>query len=429
MPPGAKPIIATAYATEKSVRRAFDLGVYDFLEKSGAFEHLLRAKVRNAIEIVRERNLGNLRGNEAEQRIAATWSALALEQEPNRKGLLLDELLVLLFRSIDGFQGVSTHRKSKDEEIDLVIRKELHDRSIVDANGGSHRGAAHVLMAGTPMRLTDEQRASFERNGFLVLEGFVPRDRCDALRQRAGELVAAFEPGEHPSIFTTHEQRRRTDDYFLASGDKIRFFFEDEALDDAGHLRQPKARAINKIGHALHDLDPVFERFSRDRALAEVAADLGFQDPRLLQSMYICKPPFVGGEVLCHQEATFLYTEPQSTVGLWFAIDDATLGNGCLWVIPGGHRQGVRSRFMRDGNGGTRFEELDATPWDLDARVPLEAPAGTMVILHGMLPHMSDANRSAQPRHAYALHLIEGCAHYPDWNWLQRPPHMPARGF
>jgi CheY-like chemotaxis protein len=125
--PGAKPIIVTAYATEQSVQRAFDLGVYDFLEKSGAFEHLLRAKVRNAIETVRERNLGNLRGNEAEQRIAATWSALAQEQDANRKGLLLEDLLVLLFRSIEGFQGVSTRRKSEDEEIELVIRNESPD--------------------------------------------------------------------------------------------------------------------------------------------------------------------------------------------------------------------------------------------------------------------------------------------------------------
>lgn len=125
--PAAKPIIVTAYATEQSIQRAFDLGVYDFLEKSGAFEHLLRAKVRNALETVREREMGYLGDEAAEQRIASTWSSLAQEQDPNRKGLLLEELLLLLFRSIDGFQNISTRRKSEYEEIDLMIRNESPD--------------------------------------------------------------------------------------------------------------------------------------------------------------------------------------------------------------------------------------------------------------------------------------------------------------
>ena len=125
--PGAKAIIVTAYASEQSIQRAFDAGVYDFLEKSGAFAPLLRAKVRNATEAVRERNLGYLHEDAAEQRIAAMWQSLAGEQDANRKGLLLEELLILLFRSIPGLRHVSNRRKSEDEEIDLVIRNESPD--------------------------------------------------------------------------------------------------------------------------------------------------------------------------------------------------------------------------------------------------------------------------------------------------------------
>ena len=55
--------------------------------------------------------------------------------------------------------------------------------------------------------------------------------------------------------------------------------------------------------------------------------------------MYIFKQPNIGGEVTCHQDSTFLYTEPIDIVGLWFALEDATIENGCLWAIPGGHRQ------------------------------------------------------------------------------------------
>src|SRR5262245_23065252 len=103
---------------------------------------------------------------------------------------------------------------------------------------------------------------------------------------RAAELVRAFRP-ETISIFTTHEQTRRTDDYFLGSGDQIRFFFEEDAFSPDGSLRNPVEQSINKIGHALHDLDPAFSQFSRDPRLAELVTALGIEQPLLLQSMYI----------------------------------------------------------------------------------------------------------------------------------------------
>jgi phytanoyl-CoA hydroxylase len=61
--------------------------------------------------------------------------------------------------------------------------------------------------------------------------------------------------------------------------------------------------------------------------------------------------------------------------------------------------------------------------------VPLEAPRGTLILLDGLLPHLSGPNRSDHPRHAYTLHVIEGAAEYPTDNWLQRGPDLPLRGF
>lgn len=275
--------------------------------------------------------------------------------------------------------------------------------------------------------LSPEQLADYERDGFLVLRDFVSEAACAELKRRAEALVDAFEPDEGvKSIFTTNEQTRHSDEYFLTSGDKTRFFFEEEAFDADGELRQAKALSINKLGHAMHDLDPVFERFSHTPALAELCADLGYEDPAILQSMYIFKQPRIGGEVTSHTDLTFLWTEPRSVTGFWFAIEDATLENGCLWALPGGQTIPVKSRFRRDGEGGTLMEVLDETPYPEDGLVPLEVPAGTLVVLNGTLPHRSGPNRSDHSRHAYTLHVIERGAAYPEDNWLQRPD-LPLR--
>ncbi|QRK12268.1 phytanoyl-CoA dioxygenase family protein [Archangium violaceum] len=273
-----------------------------------------------------------------------------------------------------------------------------------------------------------DRARDFERQGFLVLPGFVPAAACDALRARAEELVAGFHP-ETVSIFTTHDQALTSDEYFLSSGDAIHFFFEEDAFRPDGSLRQEKALSINKIGHALHDLDPLFDRFSRTRELAGLASELGLKQPLLLQSMYIFKQPHIGGEVNSHQDATFLYTEPSTCLGFWFALEDATLENGCLWALPGGHLLGLKKRFVRTEGGGTTFRVLDPTPLPEEGMVPLEVEKGTLVVLHGLLPHKSGANTSPRSRHAYSVHLIDGTAHYPEDNWLRRAPSLPLRGF
>jgi phytanoyl-CoA hydroxylase len=275
--------------------------------------------------------------------------------------------------------------------------------------------------------IVSEQRLNqYREKGFLLLNDFVAPEECDRLKTQAEALVQAFDPAEVVSIFSTNEQDRIADEYFLTSGDKIRFFFEENAFNPDGTLEYQKEKCINKVGHALHDLDPVFDRFSRDPKIKALAADLGFEDPYLLQSMYIFKQPNIGGEVNCHQDSTFLYTEPVDIVGLWFAIEDATIENGCLWAIPGGHRRGLKSRWVR-ADQGMKLVVFDEEPWDEKRLEPLEASKGSLIVLDGLLPHRSFENKSARSRHAYTLHLIRKDAKYPKENWLQR--ELPLRGF
>ena len=271
--------------------------------------------------------------------------------------------------------------------------------------------------------------AAYRQSGVLVLEDFVSRDDCERLRDRALELVKTFDPASLTSVFSTDDEEQLGDRWFIESGDKIRVFLEAEALDAQGEYTRPFEESLNKMGHAMHDLDPVFDRFSRRPELAEVARRVGLADPVILQSMYIFKPPHIGGEVQSHQDSTYIYTEPESCTGFWFAIDDATLDNGCMQFIPGAHRGPLKRRNYRLGDNKLQTDTLDASPWPEEARVPAEVTAGTLVVFTGRTPHLSAANRSDQPRHAYTLHAIDRRCHYPDSNWLQRSSELPLSGF
>ena len=282
---------------------------------------------------------------------------------------------------------------------------------------------AATFAAGTD---TGVWSSAYKRDGFVVITDFYTAAECDSLRARMHELIDDFDPTSYQTFFSTTDQEHARDEYFRTSGDQVRFFLEKDAVDAKGNLVADKHDCINKVGHALHDLDPHFASFSRKDGLAAIATAVGFQQPLLLQSMYIFKPPRIGGEVHCHQDSTFLYTEPESCVGFWVALEDATVTNGCLWVAPGGHHSPLRQRF-RTINNALTMEQLDPTPMD-EATVPLEAKKGSLVLLHGRLPHRSCPNTSTQSRQAYTFHIIDGACSYPPDNWLQRP-NMPLRGF
>jgi len=285
-----------------------------------------------------------------------------------------------------------------------------------------------------PTLIDNDQWAAWQRDGVLVLPGFASADAVEALKARARAIVEDFDPAADggAAVFSSRDRARLAEQALVDSADGVRCFFEEEAFDADGRLAVPKAQAINKIGHALHDRDPVFERFSRDPRLAALVADLGVAEPRLMQSMLIFKQPRIGGEVVWHQDASFLITEPASVIGLWFALEDATLDNGCLWVAPGGHRGpmgALRERYVRRGDGFVT-EQLDATPWPSgDATRPLEVPAGTLVAFDGHLPHASAPNRSPVSRMAYTLHVVDAQANWSPQNWLQRRADDPASGF
>ena len=282
--------------------------------------------------------------------------------------------------------------------------------------------------------LSPEQLEAWERDGFLVLERFWDEETVSRLRRRIDKIVDELdvENAQAPkSVFSTKEQVRKADDYFLESGREIRFFWEEKAWSEEGVLINSARESINKIGHGLHDLDEEFEAVSYENRVGCICKQLGLEKPLVVQSMYIFKQAKVGGAVDAHQDGAFLYTEPQTCIGFWWALDNCSLSNGCRWAVPGSHKLGVHRRFRRRDppNEGTEFQPLEVVEWDRSGAIPLVIPKGSLVILHAAVVHYSEGNTSLNPRHAYSIHIVDGKpgVEYPRDNWLQRPQEHPFR--
>lgn len=160
-------------------------------------------------------------------------------------------------------------------------------------------------------------------------------------------------------------------------------------------------------------LDPDFRAFSFSDDVKALVRDLGFHtDPRVVQSMVICKNPVVGGAVNVHDDQTFLTTEPSTAMGLWFALEDATADNGCLSFVPGSHKTNrLTKRLVRVPGGGTNIvrvpgtEDVVEVDWEAPEVEWVAAPcaAGDLVLIHGAVIHRSERNLSDKSRFIYTV--------------------------
>ena len=159
--------------------------------------------------------------------------------------------------------------------------------------------------------------------------------------------------------------------------------------------------------HFPHKVSALLRGLARQPAVVDVLTDVIGPDVKLMQSMLFIKSAGKPGQAW-HQDEAHIPTRDRSLTAAWVALDDATVDNGCLWVIPGSHRRGVLYP-VRDQDDhrfdctqeayGFRYDEADA--------VPVELPAGAALIFNGYLLHRSLPNtRAAGMRRAVVYHYM-----------------------
>lgn len=160
--------------------------------------------------------------------------------------------------------------------------------------------------------------------------------------------------------------------------------------------------------HQPHYISAVMEKYVRHPRICGVlsqvtAAHLPYWDGsvKCMQSMLFVKPPGFQGQAW-HQDEIYIPTRDRSLIGAWIAMDDATVENGCLWVLPGSHRSGYLYP-QRDHNNNDEFDVgQESYGFDDSPSVPVEVKAGAVVFFNGYLLHRSFRNRS----HIYRRVLV-----------------------
>jgi phytanoyl-CoA hydroxylase len=231
----------------------------------------------------------------------------------------------------------------------------------------------------TPKPLSDADVRSFVENGYLTATGLIDDSEVEELRRDTVRIAR----GEYPCETIEPVPPTVSDDDVL--------------------------RTILCI-HQPHYISPVMERYARHPkvcgALSQItAAHLPYWDGsvKCMQSMLFVKPPNFQGQAW-HQDEIYIPTRDRSLIGAWIALDDATVDNGCLWVIPGSHRTGCLYPQHAHDNADEFDSAQESYGFDDSQEAPVEVKAGTVVFFNGYLLHRSRKNRSKIYRRVLVSH-------------------------
>lgn len=231
----------------------------------------------------------------------------------------------------------------------------------------------------------DNLKAEYQERGYVVRPRLLPEGHVAALRERmqaiADSHAAALEAGRGGG----------------ASG----FGPEDIELEPPRTDGRPRAaRKINRCA----ERDPLFLAHATDPRILDVVEALIGPDIKLYASQCFMKPPG-GAEKPYHQDSAYFAIEPMDLVTCWTALDDVTLDNGCLWVLPGSHLAGLVEHIPW-WIGGREDKQVAPERLDLAREAPITMPAGSCSFHHSLLLHRSGPNHSDRPRRGLAVHYM-----------------------
>ena len=147
--------------------------------------------------------------------------------------------------------------------------------------------------------------------------------------------------------------------------------------------------------HFPHKLSEVVHRYLSHPRIVDVLTGVVSPNVKCMQSMLFVKAPGKAGQAW-HQDEYFIPTRDRSLVGAWIAVDDATVDNGCLWIIPGSHVPAhIHRRVPNDSKEFADVDTVDVSGYPDDLIIPVEVEAGSIVFFNGYVLHGSHANKTA----------------------------------
>jgi ectoine hydroxylase-related dioxygenase (phytanoyl-CoA dioxygenase family) len=247
-----------------------------------------------------------------------------------------------------------------------------------------------------PKPCTKDQVQSFVRDGFLVMPGLVTQAEIEEMKADCVKIAR----GKYNTESIPPQPDSMTDQ---------------QVVENILCIHQP------------HYVSPVMDKYVRHPQICGVlsqitAAHLPFWDGsvKCMQSMLFVKPPGFQGQAW-HQDEIYIPTRDRSLIGAWIALDDATIPNGCLWVVPGSHRSGYLFP-QRDHNNADEFDFAgESYGFDESQEVPVEVKAGTLVFFNGYLLNRSRKNRSNVYRRVLVNHYMNSWSLLP-WHGEGVPP-------
>ncbi len=216
-------------------------------------------------------------------------------------------------------------------------------------------------------------------------------------------------PGPYQRIDAEQARSWSEDGYFLlrdafGPADIEALISDLDALDErvtaflktqpGGKLMIAEDGNITFMTHAVLQ-SAVARAFCGQRVFQDLGHDLIGPDVRLYWDQGVYKKPEKPTEFPWHQDNGYTFVEPQQYLTCWVALNDATVSNGCPWVVPGLHRAGTLEHWPAEAG----FQCLE----DPDGAVPVEAPAGSIVVFSSLTPHATGPNTSGAVRKAYIV--------------------------